>query len=137
MVAFGFESGSDEMLRTLKKGTTVEMNLRAARWCHEVGLPFWGFYVIGFPWETREHILETRKMIMQQKPDFIEVKMALPFYGTELTKPPRRWILSPIHLSGVIFSTPRSRAQSICRRMKWRSSARRYSSDSICAPATY
>ena len=86
MVAFGFESGSDEMLKTLKKGTTVEMNLRAAKWCHEVGLPFWGFYVIGFPWEAREHILETKKMIMKQKPDFIEVKMALPFYGTELYK---------------------------------------------------
>ena len=84
MVAFGFESGSDEMLKTLKKGTTVEMNLRAAKWCHEVGLPFWGFYVIGFPWENKEHILATRRMIMKQNPDFIEVKMALPFYGTDL-----------------------------------------------------
>ena len=84
MVAFGFESGSDEMLKTLKKGTTVEMNLRAAKWCHEVGIPFWGFFVIGFPWEKREHILATKKLIMQADPDFIEVKMALPFYGTEL-----------------------------------------------------
>lgn len=84
MVAFGFESGSDEMLKTLKKGTTVEMNLRAAKWCHEVKLPFWGFFVIGFPWETKEHILATKKLIMKANPDFIEVKMALPFYGTEL-----------------------------------------------------
>ncbi len=84
MVAFGFESGSDEILKILKKGTTVEMNLRAAKWCHEIGLPFWGFYVIGFPWETKEHIQATRRMIMQQNPDFIEVKMALPFYGTKL-----------------------------------------------------
>ncbi len=84
MVAFGFESGSDEMLKTLKKGTTVEMNLRAAKWCHEVGLPFWGFYVIGFPWENKEHILATKKLILASDPDFIEVKMALPFYGTEL-----------------------------------------------------
>ena len=84
MVAFGFESGSDEMLKTLKKGTTVDMNLRAAKWCHEVGLPFWGFYVIGFPWENKEHILATKKLILASDPDFIEVKMALPFYGTEL-----------------------------------------------------
>ncbi len=84
MVAFGFESGSDEMLKTLRKGTTVEMNLRAAKWCHEVGLPFWGFYVIGFPWEKKEHILETKKLILKSDPDFIEVKMALPFYGTPL-----------------------------------------------------
>ena len=84
MVAFGFESGSDEMLKTLKKGTTVEMNLRAAKWCHEVGIPFWGFFVIGFPWENKEHIKATKKLIMKANPDFIEVKMALPFYGTEL-----------------------------------------------------
>ena len=84
LVAFGFESGSDEMLKTLKKGTTVDMNLRAAKWCHEVGLPFWGFFVIGFPWENKEHILATKKLIMKTDPDFIEVKMALPFYGTEL-----------------------------------------------------
>lgn len=84
MVAFGFESGSDEMLKTLKKGTNVDMNLRAAKWCHEVGIPFWGFFVIGFPWENKEHILATKKLIMEADPDFIEVKMALPFYGTEL-----------------------------------------------------
>lgn len=84
MVAFGFESGSDEMLKTLKKGTTVEMNRRAAKWCHEIGLPFWGFFVIGFPWENREHILATKKLILETDPNFIEVKMALPFYGTEL-----------------------------------------------------
>ena len=84
MVAFGFESGSDEMLKTLKKGTTVAENLQAAKWCHEVGMPFWGFYVIGFPWENREHILATKKLIMESDPDFIEVKMALPFYGTPL-----------------------------------------------------
>ncbi len=84
MVAFGFESGSDEMLKTIRKGATVEQNLRAARWCHEVGIPFWGFFVIGFPWETREQILETKKLIFAADPDFLEVKMALPFYGTPM-----------------------------------------------------
>ena len=32
MVAFGFESGSDEILKKIKKGATVEQNLQAARW---------------------------------------------------------------------------------------------------------
>ena len=84
LVAFGFESGSDEMLKLMKKGTTVEMNLRAAKWCHEVGLKFWGYYVIGFPWENKEHIKQTKKLIMKSDPDFIEVTIALPFYGTPL-----------------------------------------------------
>ncbi len=84
LVAFGFESGSDEILKLIKKGTTVAENLQAAKWCHELKLPFWGFFVIGFPWETREHILETKRLIMKADPDFIEVTIALPFYGTPL-----------------------------------------------------
>ena len=84
LVAFGFESGSDEILKLIKKGTTVEENLQAAKWCHELKLPFWGFFVIGFPWETREHILKTKKLILKADPDFIEVTIALPFYGTPL-----------------------------------------------------
>lgn len=84
LVAFGFESGSDEILKAIRKGATVEQNLQAARWCHEVGLPFWGFFVIGFPWETKAHIMETKKLIHKADPDFIEITVALPFYGTPL-----------------------------------------------------
>lgn len=84
MVAFGFESGSPEMLKLIRKGATVEQNLQAAKWCHEIGLPFWGFFVIGFPWETKEHIMETKKLIHKCDPDFIEITIALPFYGTSL-----------------------------------------------------
>lgn len=84
LVAFGFESGSDEILKKMRKGATVAQNLQAAKWCHEVGLPFWGFFVIGFPWEDKSHIMETKKLIMQANPDFIEITIALPFYGTPL-----------------------------------------------------
>ena len=84
MVAFGFESGSDEILKKIRKGATVEQNLQAARWCHEVGLPFWGFFVIGFPWENKGHIMQTKRLIHKADPDFVEVKMALPYYGTPL-----------------------------------------------------
>ncbi|MFT3985887.1 MAG: radical SAM protein [Lachnospiraceae bacterium] len=84
LVAFGFESGSDEILKKIRKGATVAQNLQAAKWCHEVGLPFWGFFVIGFPWENKSHIMETKKLIMQANPDFIEITIALPFYGTPL-----------------------------------------------------
>lgn len=84
LVAFGFESGSDKILTDIKKGTTVEENRRAAKWCKELKLPFWGYFVIGFPWEKREDILETKKLIFETDPDFIEVTIALPFYGTPM-----------------------------------------------------
>lgn len=84
MVAFGFESGSNAILKAINKGATVEQNLQAARWCHEVGLPFWGFFVIGFPWEKKKHIMMTKKLIHIADPDFIEITIALPYYGTPL-----------------------------------------------------
>lgn len=84
MVAFGFESGSDEILTLCHKGTTVAENIQAGKWCKEVGIPFWGFFVIGFPWENKQHIMETKKLIHELDPDFIEITIALPFYGTPL-----------------------------------------------------
>lgn len=84
LVAFGFESGSENTLQKIKKGTTVEQNLKAAKFAHQVGLKIFGFFVIGLPWEDRADIEVTTKHIFKLNPDFIEVHMATPYYGTEL-----------------------------------------------------
>ena len=85
-VAVGFESGSDETLRRIKKGTTVDDNLRAAEIIRAAGIPLFGFFMIGFPWEDRAMIAETERLIRRVKPDFIELHIATPFYGTALYK---------------------------------------------------
>lgn len=83
-VAVGFESGSNATLKKIKKGTTKEDNLRAAELIKKAKLPLFGFFMIGFPWETREDIIETLNFIFQIDPDFIEVHIAMPYFGTEL-----------------------------------------------------
>ena len=83
-VAVGFESGSDDTLRRVKKGTTAEDNLRAARMIKAAGIPLFGFFMIGFPWEDKKAIGDTERLIHQIDPDFIELHIATPFYGTEL-----------------------------------------------------
>lgn len=83
-VAFGFESGSDETLKRIRKGTTTKQNRQAMKWAKEVKLQVYGFFMIGFPWETRADIEKTRKHIFELDPDFIEVHVALPYYGTKL-----------------------------------------------------
>jgi len=85
-IAFGFESGSDETMERIKKGAMVKHNLQAAQWAREAGLPIFGFFIIGFPWETKEHLELTRKHIFDIMPDFLEVAIALPYHGTELYK---------------------------------------------------
>lgn len=83
-VAFGFESGSDETLRKIRKGATTKQNKQAMKWAKEVKLQVYGFFMIGFPWETRKDIELTKKHIFELDPDFIEIHVALPYYGTQL-----------------------------------------------------
>ncbi|MBQ2846681.1 MAG: radical SAM protein [Clostridia bacterium] len=84
MLAVGFESSSDDTLRKIKKGTTREDNIRAAKLIREHKLPLLGFFMIGFPWETKQDMLETLEFIFEIDPDFIEIHVALPYFGTEL-----------------------------------------------------
>ena len=84
LIAVGFESGSDETLKKVRKGTTVKMNLLAAQMVHQAKIKLFGFFMIGFPWETRDHIKETVNLIHLTRPDFLELHLATPFYGTEL-----------------------------------------------------
>ena len=83
-VAFGFESGSDETLRKIRKGATTQQNIQAMKWSKEAKLQVYGFFMIGFPWETREDIELTKRHIFELNPDFIEIHVALPYYGTQL-----------------------------------------------------
>ncbi len=83
-IAVGFESGSDETLKRIKKGATVEDNLKAAKMIKEAKIPLFGFFMLGFPWEDREMIKQTKRLIHKINPDFIEVHVAMPYYGTGL-----------------------------------------------------
>lgn len=83
-VAFGFESGNQKTLDMIKKGTTIEDNIKAMQWAHNAKLQVYGFYMIGFPWETKEMINDTIKHMFELNADFIEIHIALPYYGTEL-----------------------------------------------------
>ncbi|AXN31878.1 B12-binding domain-containing radical SAM protein [Vibrio coralliilyticus] len=84
LVAFGFESGHPDTLKKIQKGATVKDNLRAARLAKEAGLKLYGFYLVGLPWENEEHLSETARHIFELDADFIEIHVALPYYGTEL-----------------------------------------------------
>ncbi len=84
MIAFGFETGSKDTMEKIRKGVTVEDNYRAVRMAKKVGIPVLGFFMMGFPWETRHHLKDTKRMLFNLDCDFIEVHVALPFYGTTL-----------------------------------------------------
>lgn len=83
-VAVGFESGNNNTLQKIKKGTTREDNIKAAKMLKRANLPIFGFFMIGFPWETEQDIIDTLNFTREIDPDFIEVHIAMPYFGTEL-----------------------------------------------------
>ncbi|MCD7780182.1 MAG: B12-binding domain-containing radical SAM protein [Candidatus Gastranaerophilales bacterium] len=84
IIALGLESGSNDSLKKMKKGTTVEQNETAVKLIKKAGMKIFGFYLIGFPWETEEHLRQTKEFIFKADTDFIELSIAVPFKGSEL-----------------------------------------------------
>jgi anaerobic magnesium-protoporphyrin IX monomethyl ester cyclase len=54
LIHFGVESGSQKMLKVMRKGTTVELNAKAIKWAKEAGISVAVSLVIGYPGETPE-----------------------------------------------------------------------------------
>lgn len=80
----GFESGSDRMLKFIRKGTTVKQNLEAARICRRHGIRIWANYMLGLPTETTEDIMATVRMLKEIDPDWYSPAFYTPHPGSDL-----------------------------------------------------
>ena len=80
----GFESGSDRVLHFIRKGTTRQQNLEAARICKKHGISIWANYMLGLPTETKEEVLETISMLKQVDPDYYSPAFFTPHPGSDL-----------------------------------------------------
>ena len=80
----GFESGNRRILNLLRKGTTPERNLKAAKICKHYGLKIWANYMMGIPTETKEEVMDTVRMIKEIDPDYYSPSFFTPHPGTDL-----------------------------------------------------
>lgn len=83
-VLIGFESGSDRVLKFIKKGVTVEQNLEAAIICKRLGVKIFANYMFGLPTETANEMRQTVAMIRQIKPDHYSPSVFTPAPGSRL-----------------------------------------------------
>ena len=83
-ISVGFESGSDRVLRLLRKGVTVEQNRRAAAICHRLGLRIFGNYMLGLPTETPDEMLGTACLVRDLDAAFSNVSLYAPSPGSDL-----------------------------------------------------
>jgi len=86
LVIVGYESGSDKVLKKIKKGITVEQIKKFAADARKADLLVHGDFIVGLPGETKETVRMTKKLIKETKPDILQVSVASPFPGTEFYK---------------------------------------------------
>ncbi|MBU2488781.1 MAG: B12-binding domain-containing radical SAM protein [Proteobacteria bacterium] len=60
-VSFGLETGSPEILKTARKGTTLDKARKAAKLCVETGMMGFGSFIVGLPGETAETLAQTEE----------------------------------------------------------------------------
>lgn len=80
----GFESGSDRVLKFLRKGCTRKQNLQAASICRKLEIKVWANYMLGLPTETKQEALETLSMLKKIKPYHCSPAFYTPHPGSDL-----------------------------------------------------
>jgi len=84
LISVGFESGSQAMLDKMKKGTTVEQNLEAAKIIKSTGAKIYANYMIGLPWETKSDMQATARMADKIAAEMPSWAFFTPYPGCEL-----------------------------------------------------
>lgn len=72
-LCFGIESGSDRILKILKKDIKIKQINKAFNTLKKLGFNTVGYFMIGNPTETENEIIKTLNLIFKIKPDIIQV----------------------------------------------------------------
>ncbi len=84
LIIVGYESGSQNILNAVSKGTTVNQNLEFAERARKAGLLVHGCFMAGNPGETRETLEKTFRMSLKLAPDTAQFFPIMAYPGTRL-----------------------------------------------------
>ena len=79
----GYESGSDEILKNIKKGITTQDSRRFTKDAKRAGLMILADFIFGMPGETKETAEMTIRYAKEVKPNIVQFAVATPIPGTE------------------------------------------------------
>jgi len=83
LIDVGYESGSEKILKNIKKGIKTEDSKRFSADAKKAGLKILGDFMFGLPEETEDTIQQTVRFIRDIKPDLLQISVATPIPGTE------------------------------------------------------
>jgi len=96
----GLESGSDDVLRMIKKGTCSDEQIQAGLWVRKAGIELSEYVILGIGGrrKSHEHAVETVRVLNEINPDFVRLRTFLPKKNTLLLHQIRKnrfQVLSP------------------------------------------
>ena len=80
----GYESGNQQILNNIRKGTRLDIMRRFTADCHRLGITIHGTFIVGLPGEFKQTIQETIRFAKEINPHSLQVSLAAPYPGTEL-----------------------------------------------------
>jgi radical SAM superfamily enzyme YgiQ (UPF0313 family) len=90
-VAWGIESGSQEILDRMNKRVKVQDNYNVIQWAKKYGITSRAFIIIGFPGETKQTMEETKEFIKKADPDQVFISSMVCYPGTDVWSNPSEY----------------------------------------------
>ncbi|MBW2967078.1 B12-binding domain-containing radical SAM protein [Candidatus Woesearchaeota archaeon] len=106
VIGFGIESGNQEMLRKMRKATTLDQARKAIALCRRYKIKSYALFMFGLPWETRETAEDTIRFSKELDTDFADFNIAYPLPGTEYYDIALKENLFTGGLAGFDYGTP-------------------------------
>ena len=82
-IAFGIESGDENVLKDIKKEISLDMVEQVISWCHKIGIKTKGHFILGHPTDTIESINKTIDFALKVKFSDVVVTISTPMPGSE------------------------------------------------------
>lgn len=83
-IAYGCESGNEEILRKIKKGITLDQVRRAVDWTNKVGIKNAVNFIIGHKEESYKQALDSLRFAESLSTNYVNFYNLVPYPGTEV-----------------------------------------------------
>lgn len=90
-IGLGIESGSNIILKILKKQETSELISEKIKEINKAGLEVKGYFILGNPGETKKTLKETEEFIKVNPLSYVHTTFFTPYPGSEIFKKARRY----------------------------------------------
>jgi anaerobic magnesium-protoporphyrin IX monomethyl ester cyclase len=85
-IYFGIESGDPDMLELMNKKITPDQAQRAVETAHRAGMQVGAFFILCYPGDTDDSVLETLHFTTLLPVDYLGLSMPYPLPGTDLLR---------------------------------------------------